>query len=55
MNMRLIGANKIEDLSPDMVDTRGLFTHTVPTAVDSLSNAAYDALAAPAFAEKSKL
>lgn len=28
MNMRLIGATKISELSPDFVDTRGLHLHT---------------------------
>lgn len=55
MNMRLIGANKVEDLNPSMVDTRGLFTHTVSTASDSLASFAYDALVSPAFKEKAKL
>ncbi|KAI5852896.1 FMN-dependent dehydrogenase-domain-containing protein [Morchella snyderi] len=55
MNMRLIGANKVEDLNPSMVDTRGLFTHTVSTASDTLSSSAYDSLCAPSFKEKAKL
>lgn len=55
MNMRLIGANKVEDLNPSMVDTRGLFTHTVSTAGDTLAISTYDALVSPAFREKSKL
>lgn len=55
MNMRLIGANKVEDLNPSMVDTRGLFTHTVTTAGDTLAISAYDALVSPVFREKSKL
>lgn len=55
MNMRLIGANKVEDLNPSMVDCRGLFTHTVSTAGDTLSSTAYDALCSPAFKEKAKL
>lgn len=55
MNMRLIGANKVEDLNPSMVDTRGLFTHTVSTAGDTLTVSAYDALVSPVFREKSKL
>lgn len=55
MNMRLIGANKVEDLNPSMVDTRGLFTHTVSTAGDTLAISTYDALVSPAFGEKSKL
>lgn len=55
MNMRLIGANKVEDLNPSMVDTRGLFVHTVSTAGDTLAISTYDALVSPAFREKAKL
>lgn len=47
MNMRLIGANKIEDLNPGMVDTRSLFSHaSVPG--DNLSSHVYDPLEVPA-------
>jgi L-lactate dehydrogenase (cytochrome) len=49
MNMRLIGAQRITDLIPAMVDTRGLTQHghliTVP--VDRLGEAAYDELRGP--------
>ena len=54
MNMRLIGARSVSELTPDLVDARGLLTHTVLTPADSLALVAYDPLAAPGFA-KSKL
>jgi L-lactate dehydrogenase (cytochrome) len=44
MNMRLIGAAKVEDLTPDMVDTRGLASHTVPVPKDILGQRSYDPL-----------
>ncbi|KOS21477.1 Cytochrome b2 [Escovopsis weberi] len=47
MNMRLIGATKVEDLHPGLLDTKALFMHT-STPVDSLSISAYDPLAVPA-------
>lgn len=54
MNMRLIGANKISDLNPSMVDTRGLLGgHSAPVPSDTLGLKAYDALQTPQF--KSKL
>lgn len=36
MNMRLIGASKVEDLNPAMVDTRGLSMHTTGVPADTL-------------------
>jgi L-lactate dehydrogenase (cytochrome) len=49
MNMRLIGAASIKDLSPSMVDARGLISHghvqTVPG--DSLGQAMYESLSGP--------
>ncbi|KAJ9649463.1 hypothetical protein H2201_004999 [Coniosporium apollinis] len=47
MNMRLIGAAKIEDLDPSMVDTRGITTHTTVVPADTLSLNVYDALIGP--------
>ncbi|CAM1511166.1 Fc.00g086790.m01.CDS01 [Cosmosporella sp. VM-42] len=47
MNMRLIGANKIEDLHPGLLDTRSLFSHSAPVPVDNLSGSVYDPLAVP--------
>jgi len=54
MNMRLIGANKIEDLNPDLLDTRALFQHS-SNPIDHLSSTVYDPLAVPAQRPKSKL
>ena len=49
MNMRLIGAASIKDLSPSMVDARGLIGHghvqTVPG--DTLGLNVYDSLSGP--------
>jgi L-lactate dehydrogenase (cytochrome) len=49
MNMRLIGASKISDLNPSMVDARGLIGHghvqTVPS--DTLGLTVYDTLSGP--------
>lgn len=49
MNMRLIGAAKISDLNPTMVDARGLVGHghvqTVPH--DTLGLTVYDSLSGP--------
>ena len=53
MNMRLIGAAKISDLNPGMVDTRGLSMHTASVPRDTLSLNVYDALQGPK--EKAKL
>lgn len=56
MNMRLIGAQKVEDLNPSMVDVRGLVGgHSTSVPADTLSLGAYDPLQAPRFSEKSKL
>lgn len=54
MNMRLIGATKVEDLNPSFLDTRSLFAHSGPPA-DNLSSTVYDPLAVPAQRPKSKL
>lgn len=56
MNMRLIGASRIEELGPDMIDTRGLVGgHNAPVPSDTLTAKAYDPLDTPRFAEKPKL
>ncbi|KAL7893667.1 FMN-dependent dehydrogenase domain-containing protein [Trichoderma sp. SZMC 28014] len=55
MNMRLIGAAKIEDLHPGLLDTRSLFMHSNATPVDSLSLTTYDPLIVPAQRLKAKL
>ncbi|KAI5287486.1 hypothetical protein KEM54_005963 [Ascosphaera aggregata] len=48
MNMRLIGATKISDLSPDLVDARCLRMRTVSRPSDYLSSHIYDPLSVPA-------
>jgi L-lactate dehydrogenase (cytochrome) len=56
MNMRLIGATRVEDLNPSFLDTRGLLgghAGTIPS--DTLGLGAYDPLQAPRFNEKAKL
>jgi L-lactate dehydrogenase (cytochrome) len=55
MNMRLIGARTIEELTPDLVDTRALHVHTVPTGGDILYSGVYDPLVNPAFKVKANL
>lgn len=56
MNMRLIGAQNVEDLNPSMIDTRGLVGgHSAPVPSDTLTAKAYDPLDIPRFMEKSKL
>ena len=53
MNMRLIGATKVSDLNPSLVDTRGLLGgHVAPVPVDTLNHNAYDSLQAPSFKPK---
>lgn len=47
MNMRLIGAAKVSDLSPGMVDTRGLSMHTTTVPSDTLGLSNYDPLVGP--------
>lgn len=54
MNMRLIGAQNVEQLNPSMVDVRGLFNHGHGPA-DNLSLSVYDPLAVPPPRPKSKL
>ncbi|CAL5875300.1 uncharacterized protein PFLUO_LOCUS9605 [Penicillium psychrofluorescens] len=56
MNMRLIGATRIDDLSPSLLDTRSLSGgHAGSLPVDTLGLGAYDPLEAPRFNEKPKL
>ncbi|KAJ5101318.1 FMN-dependent dehydrogenase [Penicillium alfredii] len=56
MNMRLIGATRIQDLNPSLLDTRGLLGgHSGAVPSDTLGLRAYDPLEAPRFNEKSKL
>jgi len=47
MNMRLIGAAKVSDLHPGMVDTRALSLHSVNSPYDTLGLNAYDPLSGP--------
>jgi L-lactate dehydrogenase (cytochrome) len=47
MNMRLIGASKVEELTPELVDTAGLKYHTAPVPQDTLGIRAYDPLITP--------
>jgi L-lactate dehydrogenase (cytochrome) len=55
MNMRLIGAAKISDLNPSMIDTRGLSMHSAPVPVDTLGLNIYDSLQGPQEKAKAKL
>jgi len=55
MNMRLIGASSVEELTPDMVDTAGLRYHTATVPGDTLGMRAYDPLITPNEMLKSKL
>ncbi|KAJ6091543.1 hypothetical protein N7467_003512 [Penicillium canescens] len=56
MNMRLIGATRVEDLNPSLLDTRGLLNgHSGFVPSDTLGLGAYDPLEAPKFNEKPKL
>lgn len=56
MNMRLIGATKISDLNPSLIDVRGLTSgHHASVPSDTLTLRAYDPLQAPRFSEKAKL
>jgi L-lactate dehydrogenase (cytochrome) len=47
MNMRLLGCQRIDQLSPDLIDARGLAIRAVLNPVDTLSLEAYDAPAPP--------
>ncbi|KAG5365911.1 Cytochrome b2 [Yarrowia sp. B02] len=49
MNMRLIGANKIEDLNPSMVDLKSIFSHSADTARDVLGETVYQQMEMPLF------
>jgi L-lactate dehydrogenase (cytochrome) len=55
MNMRLIGASKVEDLTPDMVNADGLKYHIAPVPGDTLGKRSYDPLITPYQMLKSKL
>lgn len=49
MNMRLIGATKIEDLNPSMVDLKSIFSHSADTARDILGENVYQHMEMPLF------
>ncbi|GME23471.1 putative mitochondrial cytochrome protein [Neofusicoccum parvum] len=53
MNMRLIGCSSIDQLNPNLVDTRGLSMHNASIPSDTLSLNVYDPLIGPK--EKAKL
>jgi L-lactate dehydrogenase (cytochrome) len=56
MNMRLIGASKIEDLNPSLLDLRGLSAgHHAVVPSDTLGLNVYDPLISPRFSERAKL
>jgi L-lactate dehydrogenase (cytochrome) len=55
MNMRLIGASKISDLNPTLVDVRGLNMHTAVVPTDTLGRSVYDPLVGPQEKVKAKL
>ncbi|WEW59179.1 flavocytochrome b2 [Emydomyces testavorans] len=47
MNMRLLGCTSVDQLTPDLLDTRGLGHHSVPNPVDRLAESVYDPLITP--------
>jgi L-lactate dehydrogenase (cytochrome) len=48
MNMRLLGCTSIDQLGPELLDTRSLFNHGNGVPKDSLTSGAYERLQAPA-------
>ncbi|KIK95774.1 hypothetical protein PAXRUDRAFT_11243 [Paxillus rubicundulus Ve08.2h10] len=52
MNMRLIGARTIDELTPDMVDASAIHSHVGLTPVDNLYNTTYQPLALAQFKTK---
>ncbi|KAF9243242.1 glyoxylate dehydrogenase [Melanogaster broomeanus] len=52
MNMRLIGARTIDELTPDMVDASGIHSHVGVTPADNLYNSTYQPLALAQFKTK---
>ncbi|KAI5982494.1 glyoxylate dehydrogenase [Pisolithus albus] len=52
MNMRLIGARSIDELTPDLVDASGLHAHVGLTPTDNLYNSTYQPLALAQFRTK---
>ena len=55
MNMRLIGANDLSQLGPELLDTTGLKMHTTGVPIDTLGLRAYDPLITPNDMLKAKL
>lgn len=55
MNMRLLGAANISELSPDMVDTTSLKSHSANVPADALSLSSYNPLQSPQQLAHSKL
>lgn len=55
MNMRLIGCRTVDELGPELVDTRGLSMHTSAVPSDTLALGVYDPLVHPAEKVKAKL
>ncbi|KKA28915.1 hypothetical protein TD95_002494 [Thielaviopsis punctulata] len=53
MNMRLLGVTRIEELTPDLLDTRSLTSHGV-VAADHLSDKAYEPMSLPQPVEPAK-
>lgn len=49
MNMRLLGVTKIEDLTPELLDTRSIYARSVPVAKDFLYNQNYQKMSPAAF------
>ncbi|CCH43739.1 Cytochrome b2, mitochondrial [Wickerhamomyces ciferrii] len=49
MNMRLLGVTKIEDLGPELLDTRNIYNRSVPVAKDYLYEQNYGRMAGAAF------
>ncbi|EER28546.1 cytochrome b2, mitochondrial precursor, putative [Coccidioides posadasii C735 delta SOWgp] len=47
MNMRLLGCTSVDQLTPDLLDIRGLGHHSVPNPVDRLAESVYDPLVTP--------
>jgi len=47
MNMRLIGCTSVDQLTPDLVDTRSLQTHSTTVPTDTLGQFVYDPLNGP--------
>lgn len=55
MNMRLVGARSVAELTPDLVDCSGLSSHTVGVPNDNLALRSYDPLITPHMMLKGKL